>query len=665
MWGTLSIKCEYGDASNFFDGAFFDAVARGQSSVRDFEEYRADVVARVRIWEVYTREKGLATFEKFDDFVRYISVWKVSYLFVYDAVRVFSFLDWAIHDDAAGRGWVRSIREEQKDEKGRYKKVTGNAFTELSGELGQRYSYTMWSKNKRTRAEGGDRHERTHGTDFYGFKNIFNRGVERTAQGFGVVLSKYSTEAEALYEVVERFSATCKALTGAEFCGAKKPLSMTAGGLAKRELLRTLYGSDNHGANVKAFKKLHPLTQSQDDYLRTRKLMRGGICYGNPAFMGKRLGVMDDGTRLKKYDVSSEYSAVARDMPDFVGALECCPVAELFDPVDGYTYIAVFEELKMTARKGMPALFQNPFTGKNPRKVEIYAELALFWEEVEALKAFYTLGECVIKYALRVKNSENKGYSCFVDKYYNLKETARKNGNYAFAEFAKLMLNGAWGKLSQRADFPVMRHVYDENTGLFRLIKTTTQATGAPDGEASAGGLSVVQGAYVTMRGRVLIMEYIRRTCGERDALASLVYTDTDSILTYAEAPADIVAPSSLGKMKLEGEFVESKFLAKKVYYNIESVSPLKASLHCRGIPLESITERLFDEYGVDTFEELPTDALADAFTCGLRYAVPILANVRGGRATLYVEKSITEAPTAEKGGARHVGDENGKLVEI
>ena len=105
--------------------------------------------------------------------------------------------------------------------------------------------------------------------------------------------------------------------------------------------------------------------------------------------------------------------------------------------------------------------------------------------------------------------------------------------------------------------------------------------------------------------------------------------------------------------------------MAKKVYYGVESVAPLRGDLHARGVPLESIVSRVLENYGENDFSALPPDALANAFAKGLRYAVPILANVRGGRAVLYLEKAITENPTAEKGGARHVGDENGKLVEI
>lgn len=664
MWGAFSVQCEYGIDGKYMDGAFFDTIARAQSRTADYEEFRYSVCVRVKRWEVYTPEKGLAVFETWGEFVRYISVWKITYLFCYDSVRLFSFLDWGIHEDA-GRGWVRSYREGQKDEKGRYMKVTGNAFTELSGELGQRYSYTIWSKQKRTRQEGGDRHERTHGTDFYGFKNIFNRGIEKTARAFGVSLGEYTTEAEALYNIIARFDKTCAELTGQAFCGDKKPLALTAGGLAKRELLRHLYGSSNHGANVKQFKKFHPLTNAQDEYLRVRKLMRGGICYGNPAFMDKVLTLDQNGRKLKKYDVSSEYSAAAYDMPDFVGALECCDVGELFDQAAGYTYIAVFEHLDMKAKNGMPAVFQNPFTGKNTRHITVYNEFAIFWEELQALRHYYAIGESRIKYAMRIKNGANEGYKAFIDKYYGLKETARNSGNYAFAEFSKLMLNGAWGKLSQRTDFPVMSHAYDENTGLFRLIKTTNTQRETPDAEAKAGGLSVIQGAYVTARGRIMIMEYIRRTCGETNARENLVYMDTDSILTYADAPADIVAPSKLGLLKLEGEYIESKFIAKKVYYNVESEIPLVAGLHCRGITLDCIVTRLLEEYGEERFEDLPPGALSNAFTCGLRYTTPILSNVRGGRAVLYLEKAITESPTANKGGARHVGDENGKLIEI
>lgn len=659
MWGAFWQKIGYEYDGARVDAMLFDAIAREKSSVYSFDDFRAGVAARVVEWQVYTQEKGLARLSSFAEFVRYISVWKIDYLYAYDGVESFSFLDWGVR----GLGFPRLERDDQKDEESgaRYKKVTGNGFTELTGELGQRYSFTIWSKQKRTRAEGGDRHERTHGTDFYAFKNFFNRGFEKTAAAFGVRVEDYESKAQALYEVITAFDGVCLELSGVAFLGDKKPLAMTAGGLAKRELLRAMYGSDNHGANIKAFRRAHPLTNAQDEYLRARKIMRGGICYANPSALKKQLSPLEDGRRLRKYDISSEYTAVAVDMPD-LGKVEVCEVDELFNQKDGYTYIAIFEVLNARARKGMPAIFQNPFTGHNPRTLSIYGEIAIFWEEVEALKAFYSFGECSITYALRVKNGANLGYKSFGEKYYKIKEEARKKGNYGFAEFAKLMLNSAWGKLGQRNDFPEMSTEFDELTGLTRLDKRAPEPV---EPAAQVNGLSVVQGAYVLMRGRVLLMDYIKRTCGEKNALDEFIYSDTDSIFTYAQAPADIVAPHTLGKLKEEGVYIDGKILAKKVYYCIESEAPLRAELHSRGITMSSIVERLLDEYGEDAADALPASALAPAFESGAIYSVPILAKVTGGRAVLYMNKSINEDKNTRRNGGRQVGDENRRLIEL
>ena len=655
MVGTFIIKTEYSYNGESIDRDAFDALARASASSVDFEDFRAGVSARVVAWEYYDEQHGERTFDSFAAFARFLSIEKINYAFTYDGVEVFSFLD--AETRAAGYEYVE--RETLKDEKtGRFRKYTGNGFYELSGELGQRYLFTIWTKAKRTRAEGGDRHERTHGTDLYALKNFFNRGYAKTARAFGV---DETPTARGVFEILTAFDAACVELTGRAFLGRLKPRSMTAGGLAKKELLRAVVGTNDDALNVKLYKRAHPITNAQDEYLRQRKLNRGGLNYANPRFLEKQL------EGVKKYDVSSEYSAVAANAPDLLG-VECVDVGELFKPRAGYVYIAIFDELHAVARRGMPAIFTHPDNGTNPRKLDIYTEQAFFWEEIEALKAFYDFAEdCSIKYALRVKTGENSGNKRFAEKYYSVKENARKKGNYAFAEFAKLMLNSAWGKYSQRSDFPLVRHVYDEREGLFHVKKV--DAPTPPPPEARAGGLSILQGAYIIMRGRLLIMDYILRTCGTSRVLNTFIYTDTDSILTFADAPAEIVAPSVMGLLKDEsdGGYVDFKLLDKKVYYCVRSVDPLDADVHARGVPLSAIVDDLTANYGVDSFAELPPEALAYAFTDGYAYTVPALVPVNGGRAVLYIRRTIRDKKGKGKtvDGRTLVGDENGRLVEI
>lgn len=654
MIGTFLIKTEYSYDGKAMSNEAFDALARSSAGVATFEDFRAGVSARVIAWEYYDEKHGSVTFDSFASFARFLSVEKIQYAFTYDGVEVFAFLD--AETRRAGYEYVE--KETLKDEKtGRFKKYTGNGFYELSGELGQRYLFTIWTKARRTRAEGGDRHERTHGTDLYALKNFFNRGYAKTARAFGV---EETPNAKGLFEILKAFDAACVELTGRAFLGRLKPRSMTAGGLAKKELLRAVVGTNDDALNVKLYKKAHPITNAQDEYLRQRKLNRGGINYANPRFVEKQL------VGVKKYDVSSEYSAAASNAPDLLG-VECVDVAELFKPRAGYVYIAIFDEFHAVARCGMPAIFTHPDKGTNPRKLDIYTEQAFFWEEIEALKPFYDFGECSIKYALRVKTGKNTGNKRFAEKYYAVKENARKNGNYALAEFAKLMLNSAWGKYSQRSEFPLVRHVYDEREGLFHVKKI--EAPTPPPPEARAGGLSILQGAYIIMRGRVLIMDYILRTCGTSRALNTFIYTDTDSILTFAEAPAEIVAPSVMGLLKDEsdGGYIDFKLLDKKVYYCVRTATPLDADVHARGVPLSAIVDELTLNYGVDAFDELPPEALANAFADGYVYTVPALVPVSGGRAVLYIRRSIRDKAKRFKtwDGRQLVGDENGRLVEI
>jgi hypothetical protein len=234
-------------------------------------------------------------------------------------------------------------------------------------------------------------------------------------------------------------------------------------------------------------------------------------------------------------------------------------------------------------------------------------------------------------------------------------------GNGGFFAFTKFMNNAAWGQLAKKSKFPQILHEYNENTGLFELRKYNTENV------ENTCKYSLLLGALITARGRVKTMRAIRRICGNKNALDVFVYTDTDSVAAFAEAPADMLRAGVLGDMKEEIRAIDSKYLGKKIYYNIASVAPLKIDLHARGISKEAIVETLCENYGVDTLEELPAEAFAEAFDPKNAFTTPAIIQVHGGRVKLYVRKfiSIDGIKVMQARGSKFFLDADGNINEL
>lgn len=623
MFVTAVIKKEYTIDGELVDASLLDDMAKYYSI--DFENFVERVGVRVTGFGVYNSEFGEVWFPTFAEFTRWLHRNRVDYVIVYDGVDYFCALDFAIHDDP--REFKRVSIETQKGENGRYKKVTGNCFKELSGELGQRYTYSIWTEERGTRAEGGDRHARTRGTDFYAFANIIDGGVQKACEGVGAV---YDGDLKGLYNAVCAFSEMCVKYTGFPYLLDKKTAFITAGSLAKRELLRSMYGSDNDGQNKKEFKKNHPITIPQDEYFRHVFLMRGGICFINDEIVNEAIN-----GSIYRYDANSEYLYVAREMPDLGRIMRVKP-QEFFKRESGCTYIVVFRQLRMRLKSGYPAVFQNPITKECNKNIQFDYEIAFFDFEIDALQEFYNFGECDINAVFRCRHNDNDGYKKFADKWYGLKEEGRRVGNEPLASFAKIFINSAIGKLAQRPDFPECEHVYNNFTHVFDLIKRKKE----PD---EKGLLSVAQGAMVTALGRVYIMRRILEICGKKRPADRLVYVDTDSVHATVKAPHAIVDPLELGKMKFEGEATESKYICKKVYYNIVERPQRRVVVHARGIPIKSICDAVRDNYGVEKVEDAPNDAFSRVFSLATLFDVPQSTRVEGGRVTLYVRRPILD----------------------
>lgn len=656
MWGTLTL-----DYTTYIDGEavtplLADQIARDLCAGGvDFEDIRDRYAVRVERYNIFTREYGLITADDFAQFTHILHAYNVKYLFVYDGVRDFCALDWEIFFDK--REFKTVDISSRMDAARGYNKVDFDARAELSGELGQRYSLRIWSRERIARGENvpkKDRHERTHGTAFYAFKNFFPRGLESLYSSFLTAEEYQKTDAERLYICISRFSDLCAESLGAPFCGSKKPLSVTSGGLAKNAMLSELYGGDfGASSNIKAFRKAHPITPEFEKFCRKTKLLRGAICYLDRRQVGKPIT-----EKVFKYDVNSEYLSVFADMPDIVGKpIFCSNPQEFFKREDGYIYIAVFERFEMVCRKGFPAIFQNPFTGNFTRHVVIDFEnsansFSVFDFELDALSKFYDIKEGKLRSVIKFRTENNSNFSKFAWKWYSVKSAARTAGDYARAEFAKLFINSSLGKFSQRSDFPIVTHDIGVD-GVMTIEKRINK-------EAKFSPMSVVIGAYIIAAGRCKIMDYILRVCGTENPREKLLATDTDSIHTRETAPAELVDPVALGALKIEYESEETLYLDRKAYYMVKSKAKHEADVHARGIPAAAIWSEVI-EGGRE---------LSEVFKPETPFFCPVLTNVNGGRVVLYCRRVIASDRNFSKGinkklKKRAIVCENGTFEEV
>lgn len=657
-YGTLTIDNQIYMDGDAIDADLFDAIARDNGGARGLAEFRDRVTLRPVAFTICTSDNPAPVrLGCWEGFLRYVFTHRVDVLYVYSGEQDFSTLDWAIHRDA-GRGWERTSKQEQRDENGKYQQVQGWKYAELSGDSGQRYYFALWQQRK-------DKKRRlvTRGCQFYALANIFTKGEKELFQSFD---ASGTSRCEKLFDSLVKFDKLCARELHFSFIQkGGKPLAMTAGTLARIELFRNMYGDNLPKTNAQIFKRNHRTEKGVGAYFRKLRLFRGGICCGAFDSWGQTLTTREDGATLKKYDVNSEYSHVARTMPDLAAPEMCDDLGELFNRRAGYTYIAVFSRLQATRKRGMPAVFVNPFNGAST-SININQHFAIFADELDELRNFYTFGECDVVAVFRLREHSRGVFAPFVDMWYGKKLSAKKDGDAGLYTLAKMINNSAWGQLGKRSRFPVVVHEYNTNTGLIELKEVEPA-----DEDEDDGAYSFVLGARVPSLARIYIMQRIRKYCGDANALASFLYADTDSLTTYADLPAEDVSDERLGAFKLETIAQEAVFLSKKLYYTIERFSPLKIDIHARGINAESIIQTLLNNYGADNVSELPREAFSQAFTArGARFSTPATLNVDGGRLRFYVDKALTldnvrKIKYKSVGGVVFGIDENGDLYEI
>ena len=629
-WCACSFSYKYFLDGEPVDGFLLDEILKYyDSGDESAEAFRARVSVCVGSFEIVSSNgERISKRGGVMEFFETLHALRADYAFFADSITAFSFVDYAIHRDNV-RTWERAeTRAEIMQNNARYKKITGNKFEELSGENGQRYYFKIWISHKNE-----SRHVVTRGFTLYGFNNIFNDSAK-----------KYES-AEKLFFAVSDLDRLTREETGVPFLGEKEPLYMTAGGLAKYSLLKNLYGSDSKASNIKKYRSAHKMTVQQYRYLYDRKINRGGICFLNPKFSAKEIN-----EKIYKYDRNSSYGAEAFKMRDIIGARR---VETRGLPCGDYVYIFSFLHLKL--KQGKASLFFHPYNGQNGANITIEKEFAIFSEELREIEEYYTIQAAEVAAVLELERG-GEIYAPYAMQSYAKKAEAKANGGSLY-DFRKILNNSAWGKLSERADFPRVTHEINEETGIISQY-VEIEAAERPS-------LSILNGAYINALARVRLMQAARAVCKNSDMLDTLVYTDTDSIHAKKDCAGVLDIGVGLGQWKFEhgAPAVRSVYADRKAYINIFENG--EREYHLRGIPKNAVEETIKESFGFDNISECPDDVFVKAFLLKkYKFVVPFSANVSGGRCILYTRKNIKESVYKKVDGAQTVYY-GGEIIEI
>lgn len=623
--------------------------------------------ASVRVWAwQFTDGDHFFVSNDFDEYINFLCEHKVKAVWFYNAKFDFAQIDYQLltHEPP--------YRPTTDDDN----KSTPFTYSSLHSDKGGRYSLKVWTPYK-AHGKGSrksNRHEHTCSTTFYDFCNIFGGGLARLLKEFDVkdfngdkirktsmdyqgvdefALTKADFEylkndTFGLYHLIRIADVTLKELTGYSITKAK-PDVMTAGGLAKKELLKFLYPSVPEKSRKKAFQREHPITVEQDKWFREYRLYNGGECLVNPKFTGKLITEVEMkqyyGCCMRRYDVNSEYPFVMSRMKDIHGKATVLSPSKWKATSKLYkaTHVAIFylSEVHAALKTGYIPCFRNGYNGEYETEINIDKPYLFFEEELNELEKWYDFDDNV-KHVIVYETRDISGYRDFVNTFYTLKTESKKAGDKAKTSFAKLLLNSSYGKLAERVVRDITVREINPETGAIRLVSHGEQEID----ETSM--LSVVQGAYVTSQARIWILSHIREICNEQVA-EKLVYCDTDSVHAFAEYPnADAYNLGGFKDESPENGFNAVKYIAPKCYFdaviNPETGNVTDIEFHSKGLS----TKVVESEFSIgETSDKKPIwktiNEIDKRFAYGEKFQPLSGMNIRGGKALIPIEKYLAK----------------------
>lgn len=591
-------------------------------------------------WQCYDEYNGFMMTNDFDLFVDYIARVGYSNVWCYNAKFDFSQIDYKILVEQADKWHLHE----------RGKKTKGQPWTYdmLANGFGARYAYKLWIPRKNE-----SRHIHTHAVALYDLMNFYPRGLASLLKDLDVKdnagnairklemdyqnvdttnpsdndIDYCCNDVKGLYFAVKAWDKSIAELSAGEcHIFGKKVNVMTAGGFAKKELLRNLYPGVDMYERLKFYQREHVLTVADDTRARALRLYRGGLCILNPKYRNK---LVKD--KLYRYDVNSEYPFAMSQIDDMVGAGREMSFAEWcqLDPAR-YHNIFVIKDIYGTLKDGYVACWLN-------YDENVYADIVIepnermfFDFELAELNKWYDLSYEIT--SVIVFERGQKIYAPFVNKYYELKRQYKKAGNKGLELATKLILNSCYGKLAERLERLKGEYQKSELTGCVHYVQTGWEVD-------DKSRMSVYVGALVTAYARTYLLSNIRETYGA-EMSDKFVYCDTDSIhglLSMNDNPYD------LGGFKLEVVCTAFKYLAPKTYADITAKDFRKkllnddVELHTKGVNVKAVRD---DIDGVTLAE------LNKRFAVGKQYWTLGAFNVKGGKILLPLHKYLVVPDT-------------------
>ena len=602
-------------------------------------------------WQVYDEFNGFFMTNSFTEFMTYLCRVGIKFCWCYNSTFDFAQIDWQILGELRGK-W--HLHEKKKKGDKAYMKNQECSYESLHSDTGARYAYKLWFPYR-----SADRHKYVHSVTFHDFMKLVPGGLAKLLEDLdvqdleGEKIRKLSMDYQAvniqnltneeiaycendvkgLYFALKKFNEEIERQSNNE-CHIFGKLTniMTAGGFAKRELLRSLYPNLKKQHRLKKFQQEHPLTAVQDKWIRDNHLFRGGICIVNEKFQGKMITSKEFGRKMNRYDVNSEYPYSMTLMQDLVGR----PIIKSYEEwhkmkkgdQEKYECILILESVTGELLPGRVATWYDPFKRNYVKFIDENSRHLMFEREFKEMLHWYDLEFTCEKVMLYEKGDFI--YKKFVDNNYQLKAQAKKEKNKTLRQIAKLKLNSSYGKLAERIE---------RRTGIYEINEETNSVhfveTGVEESESSA--MNVVIGSLVTSIARCYILSKIREICGENNIEKTFVYIDTDSIHTFADyEKADAF---TLGGLKLEASCEAVKYIAPKTYIDIEKNDKIidinNIEIHCKGVSIKVVQEKF------KSYKKLTLGRINQAFDYGKKYIMLSAMNVPGGKCLIPVEKYL------------------------
>lgn len=618
-------------------------------------------------WQVYDEINGFFMTNDFLTFLQYQCRAGLKFGWCYNSTFDFAQIDYEILSKGKDL-WKPHQHEEKGSGKG-YNKGQAFTYESIHNDMGARYSYKLWVQYKHY-----DRHEYVHAIEYRDFMKLITGGLKRLLNDLDVrdnegnAIRKLTMEYQAvntdelsqeeidycandvkgLYFAIKKFNTTIEEQSNNELhIFGDHTNIMTAGGFAKHELLRSLYPKlKTKRARIKQYQKDHPLTQAQDNFVRTNYLYRGGISYVNPLYKGKLLTKQKMGQTMKRYDVNSEYPYAMSQINDLIGK----PITKTMKEYDAmsqsekdqYEAVYLLTSVYGNVKQNYLGMWYDPFKKDFVETIDEEGLHLMFERELDEMLNWYDNVEYTCEKVILWRKG-NKVYAPFVNENYELKAQAKKDKNATLGQTTKLKLNSSYGKLAERLERVKGHYELNENTGAIHFIRDESEID-------LTSSMNVVIGALVTCVARCYILSKIREICRE-NIKKQFVYIDTDSI--HAFATYDKADAYALGGLKLEAECDAVKYILPKTYIDIERINNDGTidynafEVHSKGVNLSAIINDLKKKQKGKKKGKPTLSLINRKIDYGAKYICLVAMNVRGGKVLIPTEKYLARIELA------------------